>query len=148
MKDHYRITLIATAGLRSIAEQWALYDKGRTKLKNGTWVITDAVSVVTHAIPFKSFHSFGLGIDSAFSGTDPYLEKMLKQRAEFLWSEYGKFTRAHGMVWGGDFINFVDRPHCEMGYGLSLSELQKLYEFGGIKGVFERCYQIVEKGKQ
>lgn len=147
MLEIYRMPMRATSGLRSVAMQWAIYGKGRSKLPNGTWIISDASAVVSYSEPFKSWHNYGLAIDACFTGKDPYLEQMLPERAQFLWNEYGRFLKAHGLEWGGDFHFHPDRPHAQMRYGMSLGEARSLYEFGGLKAVFHKCEKI-SKGEK
>lgn len=140
----YGVRLKATSGFRSTALQWALYGQGRQKEKSGAWVVVDEKKVVTNALPLQSLHNYGLAMDSAFSGIDPYLENIKpKERGEFLWNEYGRFVKAHGMEWGGDFKSKPDRPHCQMRYGMSVPQIQKLFEYGGLKAVHAKCQKLI-----
>jgi len=139
-------------GLRSFETQFGYWKIGR-KLVDGKWTIVGKVvdgkwtivgKVVTHALPALSFHPYGLAIDSAFSGPDPYLEKMAPEKAQFYWNEYGRFVKAFGMVWGGDWEGAKkDQAHCQMSYTLSIHDVQVLYEYGGLKAVWNKCDQII-----
>lgn len=129
-----------TDGMRSFAEQWAIFGKGRLKEKDGTWLICDKKLVVTHAMPGQSFHQFGLAIDSCFMGDDPYLAKLHRPETDMLWNLYGEAVKAQGMMWGGDWKQpKTDRPHCEIDYGLSIHTIQMVYEDHGLKAVWEKC---------
>ncbi len=127
-----------TDGLRSYADQWALWGKGRLKDKNGTWVVCDKKLIVTYAMPGQSYHQYGLAIDSCFLGNDPYLAKLPRGEAEILWELYGKAVKTQGLEWGGGW-KIPDRPHCQLTYGLSTHMLQMIYEERGLSGIWEKC---------
>lgn len=113
-----------TEGIRSLQRQKELYAQGRTIPGR----------VVTNSRPGYSFHHYGLAFDSCFSGPDPYLEK--SPLGAHMWAEFGKFSEAHGLTWGGNFKTVKDRPHCQMTYGLSIVECLDLFKTGGIQAVF------------
>ncbi len=142
--SRFRLQMRVTHGFRSYSEQWAIYAQGRKKNEKGQWVITDIKKIVTHARGGESLHNFGLAVDIAFMGEDPYLER-LPNRNE-LWKEYGKMCESHGLEWGGNWKS-PDRPHCQKTYGLSIGSLQMLYEEKGTKGIFEKCSQIMGCGR-
>jgi peptidoglycan L-alanyl-D-glutamate endopeptidase CwlK len=54
-------------------------------------------------------HLDGLGhaVDCAWTGGEPF--GLLHD-----WSLYGAAVKAHGLVWGGDWVGLVDRPHAEL----------------------------------
>jgi peptidoglycan LD-endopeptidase CwlK len=154
MWDTHKKQIRVTDGIRGFAEQWAIYALGRKKDKNGLWVVVDRKAVRTDARPGTSWHNYGLAIDICFMGGDPYLDKLPGKERDFLFEEYGRFVKAHGMQWGGDFNQNgkkdredYDRPHCQLKYGLSIHEVQSLFEFGGIKAVWAKCNQILEGKK-
>ena len=149
----HRVQIKITDGMRSFGEQWAIWGLGRKKEKNGKWIIVDPSKIRTHAMPGLSFHNYGLAIDSAFSGPDPYLEKLSYKDRNFLWGEYGRFVIAHGMRWGGDWngngrvdSKDWDKPHCELSYGMSIHEAQSLWEYNGLKSVWSKIDRIIENG--
>ena len=119
-----------TEGFRSFTRQRKLFSLGRDK----------PGSVVTNARAGQSFHNYGLAIDVCFVGPDPYLEKDVN--GPMYWDEFGRTAKGHGFAWGGDFNGFQDRPHIQLTYGLTLRAIQKLYDFGGIEGVWTRLDQI------
>ena len=130
MREHHGKQMRACQGLRTWEEQAALYAKGRTT----------PGPKVTNAPPGESAHNFGLAVDCCFTGGDPWLD--LDKDSKFLWEEYGKFTRAHGLVWGGDFKSICDRPHGELIYGMSFSDLRDLYGQGKVAAIWAKCDQI------
>lgn len=132
-------------GLRSHIEQWKIYGKGR-KLENKVWVVTDIREVGTWAKPGESLHNFGLALDIAFFGKDPYLEK--NPEFDRLWKRYGKICDRYGLEWGGNWPGKKkDRPHCQLSCGLSLSILQMAFEKGGLPEVFKKCDIILSCGR-
>lgn len=148
MWDTHQIQIRVTDGFRDYAQQWSLYLEGRKKDQNNQYVIVDPKKVVTHARGGESFHNFGLALDSAFMGDDPYLAKLPRKDSDFLWSEYGKICKVHCLEWGGDWTGAKnDRPHCEKTYGMSLHDAQIAYEDDGIRGVFEKCTQLMSCGR-
>ena len=103
------IALIVANGYRSIAEQQALYDQGRTT----------PGSVVTNAKPGSSWHNFALAFDVAVldpSGTPTFPNDTA------LWDRIGQAGKKVGLRWGGDFTSFVDRPHFEHHPGITLAQ--------------------------
>jgi peptidoglycan L-alanyl-D-glutamate endopeptidase CwlK len=101
MWNEHKLMIRVTEGLRDYKDQLAIWNKGRQKDKSGKWFISEPKKVVTFAMPGQSYHQYGLAIDICFQGSDPYLEKIDKKDAEFLWSEYGRFCKEVGLEWGG-----------------------------------------------
>ena len=94
--------MLVTDGIRTEAEQRALYEKGRTTAGP---TVTDM-----DGSPLKrSKHQDGLAIDACF----------LDQRAQptwdlhYPWEAYGECAKALGLVWGGDWKR-RDCPHVEL----------------------------------
>jgi len=149
MWDAHQLQIRVTDGYRNFADQWNLFCLGRKKNQRGEWIIENPKKVVTYARGGESFHNFGLAIDSAFMGDDPYLIKLPKKDCEFLWSEFGRICKENDLEWGGDWPGPKrDRPHCQRSYDLSLSAFQMIYEEHGIRGIFEKCSQIMECGRE
>lgn len=112
------IPLAVTCTLRPIAEQAALYARGRTVPGRR----------VTNARPGYSYHNFGLAIDvvprrllalPAWGDTPAH-----RAEADALWHKLGAIGRGLGLSWGGDFHAFPDRPHFEWHGGLTLAQLR------------------------
>lgn len=92
--------LLITDTLRTVAEQEALYAKGRTA----------AGSIVTNCrgISFESLHQWGLAFD--FCRNVPGREYDDK---DGFFAEVGKVAVHIGLTWGGHFKSFPDKPHVE-----------------------------------
>ncbi len=102
------IALVVTQGLRTLAEQKALYDQGRTK----------PGPIVTNSPPGSSWHNFGLAFDVAELVGDAYHYP----HDPAWWVRVGELGKSLGLQWGGDFVTFVDRPHFEYHPGLRLAD--------------------------
>jgi len=104
------IDLVVTQGLRTIAEQNALYAQGRTA----------PGKKVTNAKGGSSYHNFGLAFDIA----------VRKENGDIDWNCTDKYKRAGqlgksiGLEWGGDFKSIKDTPHFQLTFGLTLSQLR------------------------
>ena len=119
------VPILITQGYRSIAEQNALYDQGRTVKydKNGK-----KISIVTNAQGGSSYHNFGLAIDFALY----YDGKAVSwdRNADFDkdkkkdWDEVVSIAKKLGFAWGGDWKSFKDYPHFEMTFGLTTAQLR------------------------
>lgn len=97
-------------GLRTIAEQDALYAQGRTK----------PGPIVTKAKGGSSFHNFGLAIDGVIMvGKDIVWDHPL-------WPEVVAAFKAKGWGWGGDFKSIVDKPHLEKTFGKKPAQLREM----------------------
>lgn len=111
--------MIITQGLRTFAEQNALYAQGRTKPGN----------IVTNAKAGQSMHNYGLAIDFALVSPDGK-RAVWDTKADFDrdgkadWTEVVEEAKKLGFEWGGDWRSFKDNPHFEMTFGLSLKDLQ------------------------
>jgi len=103
------IELVVASGLRSNAEQAALYAQGRT----------EPGPVVTHAPPGTSWHNYGLAFDVAVlsGGEETY------PRDPDLWQAIGDLGRSVGLGWGGDYPSGqTDLPHFEYHPGLTIAD--------------------------
>jgi peptidoglycan L-alanyl-D-glutamate endopeptidase CwlK len=114
-------TVEVVQGLRTFAEQDALYAKGRTA----------PGEIVTNAKGGQSNHNFGLAVDLCpFVGGRPQ------------WNDIPGFTRIgaeaakHGLEWGGGWKKFIDKPHVQLP-GLTVAQCLRLYKKGGLKKVWD-----------
>lgn len=113
-------------GLRTIAEQNALYAKGRTT----------PGPKVTNAKGGSSYHNYGLAIDFAIihdkNGDGVFEElswdtvKDFDKDGKTDWNEVVTQFEALGWAWGGKFRTFKDYPHCEKSFGFKPSQLLKM----------------------
>lgn len=90
-----------TDGLRTDAQQQALYAQGRSA----------PGPVVTHAdgITKRSKHQDGKAADCAF-----WIDGKPSWSSTLPWDAYGACAKAVGLRWGGDFKSLKDRPHVEL----------------------------------
>ena len=115
------IRLVTTSGLRTFAEQNALYAKGRTAPGN----------VVTNARAGDSWHNYGLAFDVVFDngrGDPTWEEYDMNKNGLDDWDEIGKIGSSIGLEWGGYWTGFLDRPHFQYTFGKSLSEMKKIHK--------------------
>jgi len=107
------------SGTRTYAEQNVLYRKGR---------FGNPPPRVTNARGGQSNHNFGIAWDlGIFTQNGSYLGESP------LYDEAGPVALAAGIIgleWGGNWTGFVDRPHYQLGTGLSLSEVRERFESG------------------
>jgi peptidoglycan L-alanyl-D-glutamate endopeptidase CwlK len=92
----FDITLRISQGLRTFAEQDALYAQGRPKGK-----------IVTNAKGGYSMHNYGMACDFVrMIGKDWDRNYNMKTLAPI--------ALKHGLVWGGTFKTIFDPPHFEL----------------------------------
>lgn len=98
--------LLVTDGLRTTAEQQALYAKGRTAPGP---IVTNADGVVTRSNHQTHADGFGHAVDCCFlvDGVPSWAETLP-------WRCYGEMAKALGLHWGGDWVTRQDRPHIEL----------------------------------
>ena len=102
------INLRVAQALRTIAEQDALYAKGRTV----------SGDIVTNAKGGDSYHNFGLAFDLVEITSGGGVNYNYDHTAV---SNIGKSL---GFEWGGDWKSIVDKPHYQMVFGKKTSELK------------------------
>lgn len=103
------IDIIIAQAYRSIAEQNALYAKGRTK----------PGPKVTNARGGTSYHNYGLAIDFCLKVDGKAIWSVNKD-----WRTVATEAKKLGFEWGGEWKSFVDYPHLQMTFGLSIKDLQ------------------------
>lgn len=116
-----------TFGLRTMAEQQALYDQGRTKPGN----------IVTNAKPGASYHNWGLAIDFALIVDGKTVSWDINRDFDgdhmADWMEVVNIFKAAGWEWGGSWISLKDYPHLEKRFGYHWRDLLKKYTTGQMK---------------
>lgn len=102
-----------TQGLRTFAEQDALYAQGRTKPGD----------IVTKARGGHSNHNYSLALDFVLmqGGYDMTADDDHDGVAD--WLEVVAVAKLFGFAWGGDWKKFKDNPHIEMTFGLDIQDL-------------------------
>ncbi|MBN8558469.1 MAG: M15 family metallopeptidase [Proteobacteria bacterium] len=106
------ITVKLLSGLRTYAEQDALYAQGRTA----------AGSKVTNARGGYSNHNFGIAFDVGVFEGSRYLPDSPKYKA------VGVLAMDLGLEWGGNWKTIVDQPHFQLrpAWAVDLNENQML----------------------
>lgn len=108
------IRIRVISGLRTYAEQDALYAQGRTTAGN----------IVTNARGGYSNHNFGIAFDIGVFEGNRYLGDSPKYKA------VGVLGEELGLEWGGNWKTIVDQPHFQLRpvWALNLPERQMLAE--------------------
>lgn len=94
----HAISIKIISGLRSYAEQDALYAQGRTA----------SGPVVTNARGGYSNHNFGIAFDVGVFEGNRYLSSSVKYKA------VGALGLELGLEWGGNWKTIVDEPHFQL----------------------------------
>lgn len=114
------IQLRVTQGYRSIAEQNALYAQGRTAPGD----------IVTNARGGSSYHNYGLAFDVVEVRPDG------SANWDTDWAAIGRIGESMGLEWGGNWTRLVDRPHFQMDFGLSTTQLRQRLNSGDTSNGF------------
>jgi hypothetical protein len=96
-------SLYVLSGLRSCAEQNAIYAQGRTK----------PGPIVTQARGCVSWHVLGRAFDVGFHNIKAALSD---------YRAVGELGKSLGLIWGGDFKGFFDGPHFEWHPGVRIQD--------------------------
>lgn len=106
-----------TFSLRTMAEQQAIYNQGRTTPGN----------IVTNAKPGASYHNWGLAIDFALiiDGKEVSWDIGKDWDGDHTsdWMEVVNIFKAKGWEWGGDWKSLKDYPHLQKTFGHKWQEL-------------------------
>jgi peptidoglycan LD-endopeptidase CwlK len=119
--EKHGVTIEVISGLRSWAQQAALFAQGRTK----------PGPIVTKARPGSSWHNYGLAIDLGLFKAGKYLDSAQPALAAKLYAEIGKIAAAHGIEWAGTWKSFPEGPHFQWTGGLSLAQARAKMEANG-----------------
>lgn len=111
------VPIVITQGLRTIAEQDALYAQGRTR----------PGAIVTNARGGFSNHNYGVALDFALLLPDGRSVSWDMTRdgngnGQADWMEVVEEAKRLGFSWGGDWISFKDYSHLEMTFGLTTAQ--------------------------
>lgn len=114
-----------TQGLRTFAEQNALYSQGRTK----------PGARVTNARAGQSFHNYGLAVDFCLLIDGKSVSWDMKKDFDGDkvpdWMEVVNIFRAAGWSWGGTWRT-PDYPHFEKTFGKTWQQLKALHDSGKV----------------
>jgi peptidoglycan LD-endopeptidase CwlK len=110
-------------GLRTFAEQDALYAQGRTKPGNK----------VTQAKGGESFHNYGVAIDFCLiidnNQVSWNMEKDWDGDKVSDWMEVVSVFKKAGWEWGGSW-HFTDNPHFQKVFGLTWQQMLQKWNSG------------------
>jgi hypothetical protein len=108
-------------GLRTFAEQDALYAQGRTQ----------PGPIVTQARGGESNHNYGLAADLC-----PFVNGKPNWNAPLsVWATIGAVAAEHGLEWGGAWKKFLDKPHVQLP-SITIKECASCHRTGGLKAVW------------
>jgi peptidoglycan L-alanyl-D-glutamate endopeptidase CwlK len=115
-----KATIRISQGLRTIAEQDALYAQGRTK----------PGKVVTNARGGSSYHNYGLAVDFVLLVNNQISWDMKSdwdgdKVAD--WMEVVQIFQKYGWEWGGNWKTMKDYPHFQKTFGYSIGDLRIKY---------------------
>lgn len=118
------IAIRIVQGLRTFAEQDALYAQGRTNKSK---------PLVTNSKAGQSYHCFGMAIDvcllydkdnnGSFETVSWDILKDFDKDGIADWLEVVDVFENAGYTWGGRFNSIKDNPHFEKSFGLHWKEL-------------------------
>jgi len=111
VEDQLGIRLRITQGLRTIEQQNVLFSQGRTAPGD----------IVTNAQGGQSYHNYGLAFDVAGVNENGLLDYNID------WEGIGQIANDIGLEWGGNWTNFIDRPHFQRTYDLSIRRLMQIH---------------------
>lgn len=102
--DGWGHPMFVVQGVRTVAQQQALYAQGRT--------VAGVVVTMKDGVKFRSNHQphadgFGHAVDCAFSSGAPFAPT-------HPWEVYGEKCEARGLIWGGRWSHPHDAPHAEL----------------------------------
>jgi peptidoglycan L-alanyl-D-glutamate endopeptidase CwlK len=116
-------------GLRTVAEQDALFAQGRTK----------PGKVVTNARGGQSNHNYGIAVDVVpFADGKPNWEA-----PNSIWIAIGGEAEKVGLEWGGNWKKFLDRPHIQLP-GLTIKQCFTLFKKGGLEAVWAEATRLLQ----
>ena len=99
------LDLVLTQGVRSVAQQQALYAQGRYKPGK---VVTNCDGLVRVSNHQPKADGYGYAVDVAWRNAHGDIDW------EGPWDTLGAVASAQGLIWGGYWTRFQDRPHLEL----------------------------------
>lgn len=103
--------VVVTDGVRTVAQQRALYAKGRTAPGP---LVTNADGVAKRSNHQPHADGWGHAVDLCFMDE----HGAPSWDAACPWRLLGEMAKSQGCVWGGDWASIVDRPHVELPDGV------------------------------
>ena len=125
---------------RTVAEQNALYAKGRTEPGN---IVTNA-----KGSSYSSMHQWGVAFDFFLDmdvDKDGKTSDDAFNNATKLFNKVGAIGKKLGLEWGGDWKSIKDLPHFQLpDWGSTTSKLKKMY---GTPDKFKATWSAKEEAK-
>ena len=97
------LDLVLTQGVRSVAQQQALYAQGRSKPGK---IVTNCDGVRAASNHQPKADGYGYAVDVAWRTNGQITW-------EGPWDTFGRLAETQGLTWGGAWTRFPDRPHIE-----------------------------------
>lgn len=115
LKHQPGVTWKMVEGFRTPEYQNELYQQGRTK----------EGPIVTHRDGYKkrSVHQSSLAADFL-----PFKDGKITTISRDHWDYYGHLVRQLGLIWGGDWKKFLDLPHCEEPFNVTLYKMARRWQ--------------------
>ena len=135
-KDQLKVDVLVYCTTRTFAEQDELYSKGRGKPGD----------IVTWARAGESYHNYGMAFDFV-----PYKPgtMMPDWKNDKVLQAVGEIGEDLGLQWGGRWPGKKrDPPHLQSSFGLSVHELQVLYEIDGLGKVWWKIDKLLDRRKR
>jgi peptidoglycan LD-endopeptidase CwlK len=130
------IHIIAAQGLRTVAEQQAIWQQGRRP--DGSYV--DPIhhkGVVTNAQGGHSWHNFGLAVDCDVLNKDGSVDWNAQHPS---WKRMEAVGVSLGLVSGANWVRIVDAPHFQVQgrfpVGAPTDEVRNIFANGGLEAVW------------
>lgn len=123
------LNVLITDCCRSEAEQNALYDQGRTK----------PGSIVTNVRYPNSAHCWGVAFDFCRN-----VKGREYDNSDCFFTRVAVIAKRHGLEWGGEWKNFVDRPHLQLKEYMPDNSTKWLRETYGTPDKFFRSWTTSE----
>lgn len=146
-KSRFNITIKVTQTLRTEAEQYAYWTKGRLPLpevngamiKAGLPIIgpSENIIVTKAKSASSSFHGYGLAFDIVLVMPDGK-HITFKDNADTNgdgitdWDQVGSLADECGLEWGGNFSSISDKPHYQDRMGWTIANLAALAILAGV----------------
>jgi len=136
--DKFNIKIRITQTLRTEAEQYAYWCKGRlplpdvngAMLKAGLPIISPAENVIVTKAKSasSSFHGYGLAFDICIEladGKHVTFDDNADTNGDGIpdWDQVGGLAEECGLEWGGNFSSIPDKPHFQDRLGWTIAQL-------------------------
>jgi peptidoglycan L-alanyl-D-glutamate endopeptidase CwlK len=126
-----RVDIRISQGLRTIAEQDALYALGRTVVNpQGRTAKRPFGQIVTNAKGGSSYHNYGLAVDFVLLVDD---KASWDTKSDWDgdkvsdWMEVVKIFAKYEWDWGGNWTTTKDYPHFDKKFGHTITDLKNKY---------------------